>query len=221
MLLQLPGEEAIQEALKSTLAQIFSEEFIPSIIPVAIFVATLVIYSVLIWHFYRFISKRDIFHIDSAKFKYEGGFGKLFDIILYLFKYTLVYPLLTFIFFMGYAMMLIFLSRNLDINSILITSISLISAIRVASYYNEDLSKDLAKMFPFAILAIFLLDPSFFSLEQIIQKIFELPVFIILGLRFIVFVILLEWILRFIYSIYSFVKRAVKGEDPKKVEEVE
>jgi len=110
------------------------------------------------------------------------------------------------------------LARNLDTNSILITSISLISAIRVASYYNEDLAKDLAKLFPFAILAIFLLDPSFFSIEQIIQKIFELPVFFILGLRFIVFVILLEWILRFIYSIYAFVKRAVKGEEPKKVE---
>ena len=218
MLLQLPGEDAIKDALKTTMAQIFSEEFIPTIIPVAVFVGTLVIYSVLIWHFYRIISKRDIFHIDAAKFKYEGAFGKFFDIILYLFKYILVYPLLTFVFFMGYAMMLIFLSRNLDVNSILITSISLISAIRVAAYYNEDLAKDLAKMFPFAILAIFLLDPSFFSLEQIIQKIFELPVFIILGLRFIIFVIALEWTLRFFYSIYAFVKRAIKGEEPQKIE---
>lgn len=199
-------EQYLQLLLKDMFSQIFSPDLLPTVAPVAIFVALLTIYSVLIWNFYRFISQRDIFKIDPTKFKYEGAFGKFFDIIFYLFKYTVIYPFLTFIFFLGYAVMLIFLTKALDTNSILITSISLISAIRVTAYYNEDLSKDLAKLFPFAMLAIFLLDPSFFSLEQIFQKIFELPEFLILGLRFIVFVIFLEWGLRIFYSIYSAIK---------------
>jgi len=200
------SESAISSLLKSVLDQVFAQDFVSTMVPVAMFVVILTIYSILIWHFYRSVSKRDIFSIDPKKFKYEGAFGKFFDVILYLFKYTLIYPLLTFVFFFGYAVLLIFLSKSLDVNSILLTSISLISAIRVAAYYNEDLSKDLAKLFPFVMLAIFLLDPSFFSIEQIIQKIFELPNFFILGLRFILFVILLEWFLRIFYSIYSALK---------------
>ena len=39
------------------------------------------------------------------------------------------------------------------------------TAVRVTSYYTEDLSRDLAKMLPFALLGIFLIDLLYFDIE--------------------------------------------------------
>jgi hypothetical protein len=38
-----------------------------------------------------------------------------------------------------------------------------LSPIRITAYYNEDLSRDLAKMLPFALLGVYVVDLSYFS----------------------------------------------------------
>ena len=58
------------------------------------------------------------------------------------------------------------LSKFSSPNHILVVSVSLVAAIRVTSYYNEQLSQDLAKMIPFALLGIFLVDATFFSVQE-------------------------------------------------------
>ena len=55
--------------------------------------------------------------------------------------------------------------RNQEIQNILLVSIAVVSAVRITSYYSEELSRDLAKMLPFAMLGIFLIDLSYFSYQ--------------------------------------------------------
>ena len=40
---------------------------------------------------------------------------------------------------------------------------------------SEDLSKDLAKIFPFTVLALFLLKPNFLNVKNLFEKISQIP----------------------------------------------
>jgi len=57
-----------------------------------------------------------------------------------------------FFWFMVLSLLMIMISKVPDLGQIFQISIALVSVIRITAYYNEDLSRDLAKMLPFALL---------------------------------------------------------------------
>ena len=73
---------------------------------------------------------------------------------------------------------------------------ALVASIRVTAYYNEALSTDLAKMFPFALLAIFLVDMSFFSYQGSLTTIKQFPLMWKQLIYYLGFTIVLEFLLR-------------------------
>jgi len=154
-------------------------------------IVSIAIYSILIWHFYRYIARRDCFKISPRRHKKVIGF----------LKYFLFFPFVAFLFFAGFSLMMLFLTKSYEIPDVLSTSFAIIAAIRICSYYSEDLSKDIAKMLPFALLAIFLVDASYFRFSDITAKIGSLPEFFTVCIQFIVFIILMEWILRILLAI--------------------
>ena len=95
----------------------------------------------------------------------------------------------------------VFLFQQKKISVVLSTSFAIILAIRITAYYTEDLSRDLAKMLPFALLGIFLVSPSFFVYQDVIDKIKSMPEFVNTALQFIIFLIIVEWILRILLTI--------------------
>jgi hypothetical protein len=147
---------------------------------------SIAIYSMIIYHFYRYVARRDCFKPSNMKHTKTVGF----------LKYTFLFPFVAIIFFMGFSLMLLFLAKDIEVGVVLSTSFAIILAIRVTSYYTEDLSKDVAKMLPFALLGIFLVDPSYFEFSDIIDKFNSLPEFVNTAIQFIIFIILIEWILR-------------------------
>ena len=88
------------------------------------------------------------------------------------------------------SLMMLFLTRTYEVAIVLSTAFGIIVAIRLTAYYNEDLSKDVAKMLPFALLGLFLVDPSYFSIDYIIIKIYQLPDFFSRVLQYIVLIII-------------------------------
>ena len=155
---------------------------------VAVFylVASIAIYSILIWHFYRYIAKRDCFKMSICRYPKLIGFV----------KYFFFFPFVAFLFFIGFSLMLIFLTKSYGYEDLLSTSFAIVIAIRITAYYSEDLSRDLAKMLPFALLGVVLVSPSYFDPGSIAARMLGLPDYLILGIQFIVFIILIEWILR-------------------------
>ncbi len=160
------------------------------LITLTMYTIAMVIYGIVIWHYYRHLSKRDIF-----KGKYEGGKGN------YVLKYLILFPLVSVVWFLIISVFLFFLAKSNTVDSILLISITLVSAVRAAAYYNEDLSKDLAKMIPFALLGIFIVDSTFFSFDLVYQRIISFPEFIPLIGRYILFVFILETILRGLHGL--------------------
>jgi hypothetical protein len=167
------------------------------IISLLYFALSIVIYSVIIWHFYRFIARRDCFKIRARSHPRAVEF----------LKYFFMFPFVAFLFFIGFALMMLALTRNYEIPEILSISFALVAAIRTVAYYSEDLAKDVAKMMPFALLGLFLVDSSYFNLDQIIIKFNSIPDFMSLAVQFIVFIIITEWFLRLSYKINFAVKK--------------
>jgi len=183
--------------------------FMSAIFPLTVLMFSIAVYAVLIYHFYRMVAKRDVFELDMEKYKRtkEGFFTKIFNTILGVFKYGLLFPGVVFIWFAGFSILLSLLAKNIDATQILLISATFVASIRLTSYYTEDLSRDLAKMIPFALLGIAIVDPTFFSLTLFMERLAALPMFIPQVAAYLLFAILLEWVLR----VLLFLKHSVLG----------
>jgi len=113
----------------------------------------------------------------------------------------LLYTFVAFLFFAGFSLMLFFLGKDLSEPQIHSTAFAMIAAIRITSYYRKDLSKDVAKMPPFAMIGLFLIDPSYFAFSNVVSKIQSMPNFLILAIQFLLFIIVMEWFLRTLLTI--------------------
>ncbi|MBU3956038.1 hypothetical protein KJ633_06205 [bacterium] len=165
-------------------------------------------YSIFIWYFYRFIARRDIIKLDLSKYN-KRKFGlllKLFGFFFYVIEFIIVIPLLVIFWFATFSVLLLFLAKEQAISNILLVAVSVVGAIRVTSYFNEDLSKDLAKMIPFTLLGIAIIAPGFFDFSSTLQKIAEIPSLLNNILIYGVFIIIIEAVFRLMRSVYSWIK---------------
>ena len=119
----------------------------------------------------------------------------------------MILPFLIFIIFGVFTFFLIILTQTQETSQIIIISAAIIAAIRMVAYYKEGLSQELAKMLPFTLLAITILNPNNFSDVQYLERIFnhlsQLPAFINQILNYLLFIVLIETVLRFIDFLFS------------------
>jgi len=177
------------------------------------FTIGLSIYAIFVWHFYKSLSKRDLFKIDLEKYNLphikHKTLGKVGSILAYILKYGFIFPIYIFIWFLILSLFLLILSEEITVGNILLTSIVVVSATRVVSYYKEELSSDIAKLMPFVLLAIALSNPNFFSTETALARLSEIPILWSQIVQFLIFSIALEWILRILYLIRVATKKKV------------
>ena len=134
------------------------EEAISVAQPLFLLILGITIYSIFIFKFYRFLARKDIFGLNLRQYNpHEGFFGKLYDGLLYTVEYIIVFPLFVFFWFVIISFFIGLISDR-PFGHVLLVSMGLVAAARVTAYYNEDLSKDVAKMIPFALLGIFIID---------------------------------------------------------------
>ncbi len=207
----------------------FYQDFISSLPPIAgnffnflILVLLVVVYCIFIWKFYKFIAKKNILGLDLNKYNKSENplFTKLLAGALYFAEYIIILPFLIFFWFVVFTFFLMFLT-DLDISTLLIVSATIITAVRMTAYYKEDLSKDVAKLLPFTLLAVSILTPNFFNqiseglfVERIFTHFTELPNFFGNIAYYLLFIIIIEIILRFFDFIFS-----LFGLEEEKIEE--
>jgi hypothetical protein len=171
--------------------------------PFIIFVIGMVIYAIFIFKFYRFLARRDIFSL-----KKEGKKG--LHPVVYVLGYIFLYPIFAFIWFIILSVLLAFLAREQAVHNVLLVSVALISAIRITAYYHEELSRDLAKMLPFALLGIMLVDITYFSFSTSVSIVRQMPALWNVMMYYLVFLIVIEFVLRISHGIYSLAKKPKK-----------
>ncbi len=166
--------------------------------PVAVYVFGMAVYALFVFRFYRFVAARDMFGLDLSRYQ-ESTFRPMrvfLHVVMYVVKYMALFPVFAFFWFAVLTVILSLLSKEESFPDILLMALVTVSAIRVTSYLSEDLSRDLAKILPFAVLAIFIIDASFFTVGESLD--------VLRGVRdhsedilyYLVFLIALEFALR-------------------------
>ncbi|MFH0876548.1 MAG: hypothetical protein V1859_11530 [archaeon] len=169
----------------------------------AMYSIAVLLYVIVIWHFYQQLSKKNLFeekikHPESVK---RGILHSLWHLIIFLFKYLLVFPLISFLWFLILSGFLLFLSKSSNVTQILMMATTVIAASRMSAYYKEDLSKDVAKLIPLTLLGVFIVDPTYFSLEDTISKFNSIPLFIHVIIQSLLFLVIIEFSLHIVYKI--------------------
>ncbi len=169
--------------------------------PFAVLLAEVLIYSVFVFAFYRFVAKRDI--VPPGLNQYSNRFASS---VLYFIQHFLSFPILSIGWCAAFVVILAILGQEQPVENTIMVSVVLVSTIRATSYVSEDLSKDLAKMLPFAVLALYLIDMSYKSLIVSWGVVKELPDRWELIVYYIIFIVILEFLLRILYCIVCALK---------------
>ncbi len=199
------------QALLEKLSIEFSQDI--STVDLLSFSLGMVAYGVFIWHFYRLISRREIVSLHLNKYDTDGR--KITSIAVYVIKYLIVFPLVITAWFFVYSLFMFFLAPSIGQDFVFLVVISLVVAIRIAAYYKEDLSRDLAKMVPFSLLGIFLVNTSIFTVDQLLVRLDNFIPFVGKIIAFVLLAIGVEAILRILFL----VKRKIIPAAEAKVEE--
>ncbi len=136
--------------------------------PVVFYVLGMVAYAVFIFKFYRFIASRDMFELDLSSYEQSRFLWvrRILHMTMYVAKYLIVFPAFAFFWFAVLTFILALLSKERDISEILVIALATVGVIRIAAYYSEELSRDVAKILPFAVLGLILIDASFFEVGK-------------------------------------------------------
>jgi len=162
------------------------------------------VYSIFVWKFYTSISKKNLFGLDLNQYvtTEDHAFRRIFTGTLYFLEYIIISPIVIFVWLSVLSLFLIALTQ-LEVSHILLVSSVLVIAARMASYYRTHLAEDIGKLVPFTILATSLLTPGFFSFERVLNNFRVLPEFLNQIFIYLLFIALIEIILRFFDFIFS------------------
>ena len=171
--------------------------------PLFFFVGSIFIYSLFIFKFYKFLARRDILDLKLQQYSADltGYIKTLVIVLFYILKNLIVIPLLIFFWFAVFAVILIIINKTQTAETVLLISIAIVAAVRIASYYKEELAQEIAKLIPFSMLALFLVDINYFSLDKILMTAQGLPSLWKNAIYYLVVVITLEFMLRMIIGI--------------------
>ena len=189
-----------------------SVDIYSNIFIILLFFILIAFYGLFVFFYYRFLAKRDIFELNLAKYNIYNNKGVrvFFTIILFIIEYIFLMPIFVLFWFSILAIFILVLSQELNINQILLISASLVGAVRITAYINEDLSRDLAKLFPFTLLAVFLLNPNFFNFSSLLEKVTEIPMLLNTIANYILLIFIVEIFLRLLYTVYSYATQVGK-----------
>tara|TARA_Y100000034_G_C6865103_1_gene394193 strand:+ start:32 stop:676 length:645 start_codon:yes stop_codon:yes gene_type:complete len=168
-----------------------------------IFIVLVTLYAIFVWKFYRFLGKRDLLELNLNRYnRTEHAFtSKFFAVVLFFVEYIIILPIVVFFWFIVIALMLLVLAEEQTIGDILLKSAVIVGVVRIASYYKEDLARDLAKVFPFTILVFALLTPQSLDLQAMFLKLSLVPGLLSNVLIYLLVIASLEFILRVVYLI--------------------
>lgn len=170
--------------------------------PLVIWAVGLIAYGLFTFKFYRYLAKRDILALNLGRFNSAEHpvLRMLLATILWIVEFALAFPIIVFSWFAVLTLILAFLSTN-AIQATALISMALVTAVRVTSYFSEDLSRDLAKMMPFAILGVFLVDAQAVTFSEELANIATWSGMIDALVYYLLFIVAVELFLRLIHAL--------------------
>ena len=180
--------------------------YLSGAVQVLFFAVLLAVVSIFIWKFYNSLSKKNLISLNLRQYNRADhpAVSKILAIILYFLEYIIIVPFLILIWFAALSIVILLVSEGKDTGDILVVTAAIVGAIRILAYYNREISKDLAKLFPFVTLSVFLITAGAFNFDRVISQISEIPKFLGNTLYFLFAVFIIEIVLRVFYTIIYF-----------------
>jgi hypothetical protein len=181
------------------------------------------VYSLFIFKFYRLLSERDILKLKLNK-RYgwhEGFWQRTLKTLAYLLEHIVMVPLLVFFWFAIMTVLIFLISKN-GTEQIMLISMAFIASVRLAAYYDEKLSEELAKVIPFALLGVYIVDMNFISFGDLWERARQITGFYQEFIFYLIVVAALELIMRIIHLSHQLIwspKKEKKGEIKEIAEE--
>lgn len=134
------------------------------------------------------------------------------------FAYVLLFPLMSFLFFLVIAASMLFMSDvsdgSLAPREVLTISMGVVLAIRVCAYFSETAAVDLAKTMPLSMLAVALVTNGFSDLRESLQNLRALDDDLMLLALYFLVVVVAEFTLRVAYEVLGRPNQARDPRDP-------
>jgi len=187
----------------------FFPDYFGNFLNLIILILLIAVYSFFVWKFYKSISKKDIINLGLNKYNNASNplSTRLLAGLFYFLEYIIILPIIIFIAYFIFTFFLLILTQDQNTSKILIISAVVIASVRLMAYYKEDLAQDLGKLLPFTLLAVAILNPEALSqtqyFETIIINLSQIPNFFGEVISYLLFIIILEIILRFFDFIFS------------------
>ena len=195
------------------------DSFTDQVLPAFAAIIGIVIYSTFVFKFYRFLAKKDLIDADFSQYSdgFTGFMKRLIDGLLLIVQNILFAPFLISFWVLILAVILTLLSGGDDLYWNVLVATSVVGSVRVISYFSEDLARDVAKMLPFAVLGVFLVDSGSFNWNAVSILWGQLDEFAISFASSMVLVVLLETALRILSTLKDIISPpeiAIADENP-------
>lgn len=173
-------------------------------------------YYIFVWKFHKVIGTKNILKID-LKEKDNDSFGKKFEAsFLYFVKYIVIVPLLIFFWFAILTIFLILFTNTLEAQQIITIAAIVVASVRLSAYipnYGETIAREIAKLLPITLLIISLLNPNLLDFNRITTQISQITGSFTLILSYLIFIIVLEILLRFFEFFLDLLGLGEDGEE--------
>lgn len=170
----------------------------PLAIRAIVTIIAITLYAIFAGSFYETLSKKTIFKLNLPKpllFSEEEHHVRMWDILVLFFQYTIFFPIITLIWTMALTLFLLALSSSSPAE-VAVLSLSIVASTRIVAYYDEQISVDVAKLLPIALLAIIVADPGSLSAQVILSRGSELMAVVHQFVPLFLFLMSVEWALR-------------------------
>ena len=168
---------------------------------------TIAVISIFIWRFYKSTSKRNIIELNLKKYNYSNHpvLRKFFASLLYLVEYIIITPILLILWYAGLSIILLLIARERTFSDVLFMSAAVVGGIRILTYLSdEEVAKELAKLFPFIALAELILAQNFFDSTKLVEQVLQIPALLNNIFAFIFVIFMIELVLRIFHTVYDF-----------------
>jgi len=145
--------------------------------PTLMAIIAIAVYSGFVFMFYRILAKKDLLTLDLSKYAddFGGKVKKYLRSVLFVVQYIVVVPILIAFWTLVLAVILTLLSDSSDHTRNALIATSVVGAVRILAYWTEDLSRDVAKMLPFAVLGVYLVSSTSVQWSEFRELLESLP----------------------------------------------
>ena len=173
-------------------------DFATDTFPTLMAIIAIAAYSGFVFMFYRLLAKRDLLTLDLKRFENSmtGRIRVFFRSLLFVAQYVLLIPILIGFWTVVMATILTLLSDSSDHTRNAMIATSVVGAVRILAYWTEDLSRDVAKMLPFAVLGVFLVGSTSVNFSEFEALYSNLPELADAYLNSLILLSILETVLR-------------------------